>query len=85
MICITCGKNEAINDYYEECEGCIDKFQIEKEKRNCYQCVHFGICEMSNEMSRFIDGKIKEYPAIANEVNYLITKLAIYCRKFWRN
>ena len=31
MICITCGKNEAINDYYEECEGCIDEYQREKD------------------------------------------------------
>ena len=49
---------------------------------SCYLCIHFGVCEMSNNMSRFIDGKIKEYPAIQNEVNQLIKKLANYCRRF---
>ena len=31
MICITCGMNEAINDFYKECQGCIIEFEKEKE------------------------------------------------------
>lgn len=49
---------------------------------SCYLCIHFGVCEMANKMSRFIDGELKEYPAIYNEVNLLIKKLANYCREF---
>ena len=30
MICITCGKNEAVNDFYKECQECIEAFQIQK-------------------------------------------------------
>ena len=30
MICITCGKNEAVNDFYKECQECIEEFQIQK-------------------------------------------------------
>ena len=30
VICQTCGENEAINEYYGECEGCI----IEWEERD---------------------------------------------------
>jgi len=89
MICKTCGKNEAINDYYQECQGCIEAHQrkaiYEVSKQTCYRCIHFGVCEMSNEMSRFIDGKIKEYPAIYNDVFQLIHKLALYCREYKRD
>lgn len=26
MKCITCGKNEAINNFYKECQGCINDY-----------------------------------------------------------
>ena len=33
MKCQTCGENEAINDSYRECEGCI----IEHERNEIYE------------------------------------------------
>ena len=33
MKCITCGKNEAINDFYKECRGCIEKYQDEQREK----------------------------------------------------
>jgi len=31
MKCVTCGENEAVNDFYGECEGCIIEFEREEE------------------------------------------------------
>lgn len=33
MICITCGENEAINDFYKECLGCIIDWEKELEMK----------------------------------------------------
>jgi len=45
MICITCGKNEAINDFYEECQECIERYQIEQKEK--------GFSKALKELSNF--------------------------------
>ena len=32
MKCITCGINEAINDFYKECRDCIEKNQNQQRE-----------------------------------------------------
>ncbi|QYW08106.1 hypothetical protein 15570_00009 [Lokiarchaeota virus WyrdV1] len=45
MKCITCGENEAINDFYKECERCIEKYQEQQKER--------GFLEALKELSDF--------------------------------
>ena len=30
MKCITCEENEAVNEYYSECQACIEKWRSEE-------------------------------------------------------
>ena len=45
MKCITCGKNEAINDFYKECKECIEKYQDEQREK--------GFSEALKQLKRF--------------------------------
>ncbi len=64
MLCITCGKNEQVNDFYKQCRDCILKYERENKKMKLGEI----FVELENALIRLAGGEELKFDLHINKI-----------------